>query len=179
MLRTDPGLELVTPAATRAEVAATPPVDVVLLVGRLDAPDLRTLLAGRPAHGPAWVMMVGPDEDPDALLGAGANGCLVSSSTPLQIVAALHAAAAGERVDPMTPVTGPLVQRVRREVSELTEREADVLRLVAAGLGNQEIAQRLYLSLSSVKSHLSHTYGRLGVNRRSAAAAEARRRGLI
>ena len=48
-----------------------------------------------------------------------------------------------------------------------------------AMLGNQEIAERLYLSLSSVKSHLSHTYGRLGVRRREAAAAEARRQGLI
>ena len=68
---------------------------------------------------------------------------------------------------------------IRREAPPLTEREVEVLRLVDRGLGNQEIAERLYLSLSTVKSHLSHTYGRLGVRRREAAAAEACRQGLL
>ena len=103
----------------------------------------------------------------------------MESSTPVQIAAAIRAAARGERAEIDQPTTGPLVQRVRREVPPLTEREVEVLRLVAQGLRNQEIAERLYLSTSSVKSHLSHTYGRLGVRGRDAAAAEARRQGLI
>nr|WP_281366088.1 LuxR C-terminal-related transcriptional regulator [Janibacter cremeus] len=61
----------------------------------------------------------------------------------------------------------------------MSEREVEVLRLVGAGLGNKHVAEQLYLSLSSVKSHLSHTYGRLGVSGRAAAVAEARRQGLI
>ena len=72
------------------------------------------------------------------------------------------------------------VQRERddaRRLAIIAERE--VARLVADGLGNQEIAARLYLSLSSVKSHLSHAFGRLGVRHRAAAVAEARRRGLL
>lgn len=179
VLRTEPGLELMPPAATCAEVSATPGVDVVLLVGCLDAPDVPSALSLCP-DGPARVALVAEDADTTDLLKAGAHGCLVVSSTPMQIVAALQAAAAGERADAWGgPVTGPLVQRVRHEVSELTDREVDVLRLVAAGLGNRQIAERLYLSRSSVKSHLAHTYGRLGVNHRGAAAAEARRRGLI
>ena len=179
VLGTEPGLELRPPAATCAEVSATPGVDVVLLVGCLDAADVPSALSLCP-DGAARVAMVAEDADTTDLLHAGAHGCLVVSSTPLQIVAALQAAAAGERADPWGgPVTGPLVQRVRNEVSELTDREVDVLRLVAAGLGNRQIAERLYLSRSSVKSHLAHTYGRLGVNHRGAAAAEARRRGLI
>ena len=60
-----------------------------------------------------------------------------------------------------------------------TKRELEILRLIAQGRSNREIAERLYLSLSTVKSHLSHTYGRLGVRRREAAAAEARRQGLL
>ena len=93
--------------------------------------------------------------------------------------AAIRAAARGDVAEIDQPTTGPLVQRVRREVPPLTVREVEVLRLVAAGLGNQEIAERLYLSLSSVKSHLSHAFGRLGVRHRAAAVAEARRRGLL
>lgn len=179
VLATESGLELAPPAATCAEVGATAGVDVVLLVGCLDAADVPDALSLCP-DGPARVVMVTGDADTTDLLKAGAHGCLAVSSTPLQIVAALQAAAAGERADPWNgSVTGPLVQRVRHEVSELTDREVDVLRLVAAGLGNRQIAERLYLSRSSVKSHLAHTYGRLGVNHRGAAAAEARRRGLI
>lgn len=179
VLHTEPDIELVSPAATRAEVDRTPGADVVLLVGALDAPDAAAVLAARRPDGPAWVALVADDADTDGLLATGAHGCLVESSSPLQIVAAIRAAARDEYADPSQPVTGPLVQRMRRTVSALTERELEVLRLVDAGLANQEIAERLYLSLSSVKSHLSHTYGRLGVNRRSAAAAEARRQGLI
>lgn len=179
VLRAEPDLELLSPAANRAEVDRTPGSDVVLLVGALDARDAATVLAARRPDGSAWVALVPHGVDTDAVLAAGAHGCLVESSSPVQIVAAIRAAARDEYADPSGPVTGPLVQRMRRTVAELTEREVEVLRLVDAGLANQEIAERLYLSLSSVKSHLSHTYGRLGVNRRSAAAAEARRQGLI
>lgn len=129
--------------------------------------------------GAAWVVLTEDRRRVDEILAAGAHGCLVVSSTPVQIGAAVRAAARGERADLDQPVTGPLVQRTPRTAPPLTDREVEILRLVGAGLGNQQIAERLYLSRSSVKSHLSHTYGRLGVTRRSAAVAEARRQGLI
>lgn len=162
-----------------------PEVDVVLLVGDLGTEKGEAwLVAHREQSDPPWVVLtrgggVVEDEVVDDVLRAGAHGCLVESSTPLQIGAALRAAARGDRSSPGSAVTGPLVQRVRREQAPLTERELVVLRLVASGLGNQAIADRLYLSVSSVKSHLSHTYGRLGVNHRTAAVAEARRQGLL
>lgn len=173
-------------AASLRELTS-PDVDVVLLVGDLGSGrgEASVVAATRDPDGPPWVVLTraeGPQTDGavDAVLAAGAHGCLVESSTPLQIVAAVRAAARGDAaLAEATTVTGPLVQRVRREQPPLTEREVAVLRLVQAGLGNQEIAERLYLSVSSVKSHLSHTYGRLGVSHRDAAVAEARRQGLL
>ena len=181
VLAAEPDLDLLTPAATVHEIASTPDVDVVVLLGDLGhAQGPVGLLHGvRAPEGPAWVVLTEETHLADDVITAGAHGCLAESSTPVQIGAALRAAARGDVAELDQPTTGPLVQRVRREVPPLTEREVEVLRLVDAGLGNQEIAERLYVSLSSVKSHLSHTYGRLGVRRREAAAAEARRQGLI
>ncbi|HIZ97488.1 MAG TPA: response regulator transcription factor [Candidatus Janibacter merdipullorum] len=183
MLDAEPDFELVTPAATLQEVMTTPGVDVVVLAGDLDdggGPTALLAAAGaQPGASPAWVVLVEDVTLTESVIAAGAHGCLAGSSTPLQIGAAIRAAARGDHADLDQPVTGPLVQRVHREAPPLTEREVEVLRLVGAGLGNQQIAEVLYLSLSSVKSHLSHTYGRLGVTRRDAAVAEARRQGLI
>lgn len=181
VLAAEPDLELVTPAATAREVLSTPAVDVVVLLGGLDVgPGATDVLPElRAPDGPAWVVLTEVVECTEAIIAAGAHGCLAESSTPVEIGAAIRAASRGDVAELDQPVTGPLVQRVRREAPPLTEREVEVLRLVADGLGNQEIAERLYLSPSSVKSHLSHTYGRLGVRRREAAAAEARRQGLI
>lgn len=179
-------LELLSPVPSPEGLAVgAPEADVVLVVGDLGlgCGEAGLVRQVRASTGPVpWVVLTrseagGPD-DVDAVLGAGAHGALVLASTPLQIVAAVRAAARGEQPHPDEPVTGPLVQR-RAQESALTEREVEVLRLVDQGLGNQSIADRLYLSVSSVKSHLSHTYGRLGVNHRDAAVAEARRRGLM
>lgn len=172
---------MVTPATTLTEVAATRHIDVIVLVGDLDRGrgPAELLAAARGRAKAAWVALVEDVSLVEDVIAAGAHGCLAISSTPLQIGAAIRAAARGDQADLEQPVTGPLVQRSRREAPPLTEREVEVLRLVGAGLGNQQIAERLYLSLSSVKSHLSHTYGRLGVARRDAAVAEARRQGLI
>lgn len=181
MLAADPGLEIAAPAATLSEVAGTPSIDVVLLVEDLDRGQgpAEAVASGRGQCAAAWVVITEDVSLTDEVIAAGAHGCLAASSTPLQIGAAIRAASRGDQPDLDQPVTGPLVQRVHRETSPLTEREIEVLRLVAAGLGNQQIAERLYLSPSSIKSHLSHTYGRLGVSRRDAAVAEARRQGLI
>lgn len=181
MLAAEPDLETVTPAATLKEVTATSHVDVTVLVGDLDRGQgpVEVLTSARGHDWSAWVVLTEDVSVTEDVIAAGAHGCLSVSSTPLQIGAAIRAAARGDHADLDQPVTGPLVQRTHRETPPLTEREVEVLRLVGAGLGNQQIADVLYLSTSSVKSHLSHTYGRLGVARRDAAVAEARRQGLI
>ena len=64
-------------------------------------------------------------------------------------------------------------------VTQLSEREVEVLRLVAAGEQNQQIADHLYLSLNTVKKHVTHIFEKLGVTNRTEAAAQARELGLI
>jgi LuxR family maltose regulon positive regulatory protein len=61
----------------------------------------------------------------------------------------------------------------------LSERELDILRLIAAGRSNQEIAEKLVIALSTVKSHINNLYGKLGTNRRTEAIAIAREMGLL
>ena len=69
--------------------------------------------------------------------------------------------------DPPVPATA------KELVEPLTPREVEVLRLIAAGLKNQEIADQLYISLSTVKRHIANTYGKLGVRQRAEAIARA------
>lgn len=61
----------------------------------------------------------------------------------------------------------------------LSERELDVLRLVAEGRGNKEIARALFVSEATVKTHLNHVFGKLEVTSRTAAVAAARRAGVL
>ncbi|UUZ45096.1 hypothetical protein LP422_01860 [Janibacter limosus] len=139
VLGAEPDLEVTTPAATLVEVASTPATDVVVLLGGLDVGrgPLDVLRHPRRRADVARIVLMHDVGAADELLGSGAHGCVADSSTPLQIGAAIRAAARGEVAETDQPVTGPLVQRVRREVPPLTDREVEVLRLVAAGLGNR------------------------------------------
>lgn len=78
---------------------------------------------------------------------------------------------------PASPTPKPV--RASELVEPLTNREQDVLRLMAAGLSNPEIGQELYLSLNTVKTHVRGIYGKLGVNNRTQAANRARELGLV
>lgn len=109
---------------------------------------------------------------------AGAAGYLLKDSDPAAIVAAIQTAARGGSV------LGPDLQqrvvdtmRVRR--AELSPRELEVLRQVALGRSNREIARELVVSEATVKTHLVHAFGKLGVDNRTAAVAAARRTGLL
>jgi LuxR family maltose regulon positive regulatory protein len=64
-------------------------------------------------------------------------------------------------------------------IEPLSDREMEILQLVAEGLSNREIAQRLVLSLSTVKWHTSNIYGKLGVKNRTQAVARSREMGLV
>ena len=81
-------------------------------------------------------------------------------------------AAFGEEAPSLSPAMNALVE-------PLTEREMDVLRLIVAGLSNAEIAEELFIAVSTVKSHVNHIYGKLGVENRIQAAAHARTMGLV
>ena len=66
-----------------------------------------------------------------------------------------------------------------RLVEPLSERELEVLALIAAGLSNRGVAERLFITVGTVKAHTSSIYGKLGVHRRTQAVARAREMGLI
>jgi DNA-binding NarL/FixJ family response regulator len=121
----------------------------------------------------------------DALL-AGACGYLLKDAEADQVVAAVQAAARGESV--ISPrVAAKVVDRLRREprlqrsdaTTELTEREIAVLRLMALGLGNHEIAVKLYISENTVKNHVSKILMKLDVDNRVQATVRAIAEGLI
>jgi DNA-binding NarL/FixJ family response regulator len=138
----------------------------------------------------AVVVMTVSATDTDVLdsLEAGAAGYLLKDSDPDEIVRGVRAAVDGNT--PLSPrVASLIVHRARavaggveaaaRTTAGLTEREREVLCLVAQGLDNSEIARELYLSPTTVKRHVSAILSKLGVTNRVQAAIWAVRAGLI
>ena len=80
---------------------------------------------------------------------------------------------------PSSSVASTLARRSSSLVEPLSERELEVLQLVAQGLANREIASRLFLSLNTVKAHTRNIYGKLGVRSRTQAVARARALGIL
>ena len=115
-------------------------------------------------------------------LETGAAGFVPKEARRDQIVDAVLACARGENVLPSDLAAG-LVSEIRlRAVDDapaLTERESQILRLIASGKSLPDIAGELFLGVTTVKTHVQHLYEKLGVSDRAAAVAEAMRRGLI
>jgi two-component system nitrate/nitrite response regulator NarL len=112
----------------------------------------------------------------------GAAGFLTKAATLDQICDTVAAVARGETVlspEIQAGLVTELRERDRPERSLLSEREAQVLRLIADGLSGPEIGARLHVSSSTVKTHVKSVLEKLGVSDRAAAVAEAMRRGLI
>ena len=111
-----------------------------------------------------------------ALLQAGAAGCLSRQATVADLAQAIIAAGRGEIVLPAEWATKALVALARGEVGRerpslytLTDREEDVLRLLARGKTNKDIAQTLFLSVRTIEAHLRNIYGKLAVASRTEA----------
>jgi DNA-binding NarL/FixJ family response regulator len=113
-------------------------------------------------------------------LDAGAVGYLLKDADPPELISGIRAAADGE--SPLHPKAASAVLRARAErrpAHELSEREREVLELVANGLSNQKIAARLGISEKTVKAHLTSVFRQLGVDDRTQAAVWARQNGLV
>ncbi|SEB05479.1 response regulator transcription factor [Leifsonia sp. 21MFCrub1.1] len=135
----------------------------------------------RSLDAPPYVLILtNYDSDSDILgaVEAGASGYLLKDAPPHELTAAVRAAAAGESA--LAPVIATrLLNRLRAPRVSLSSREIDVLQLVAAGRSNSEVAASLFISETTVKSHLAHIFTKLGVASRTAAVSAARERGIL
>ena len=121
------------------------------------------------------------DTESDVLpaIEAGAIGYLLKDTPRDELRSAVRAAAAGESVL-SPPVARQLLGQVRRPTRHtLSERELEILVIVAHGATNRQVASQLFISEATVKTHLLHIYEKLGVNDRAAAVAAGYERGLL
>jgi DNA-binding NarL/FixJ family response regulator len=172
-------------------VRADPRIDVALVDIRmpvLDGLAATRALAAIP-HAPVVIVVTTFDEDDYVLdaIAAGARGFVLKRCSGRELVDAVRRVAAGDSI--LSPeVTGAVLARVRSSGTSgtadltaysLTARETDVLALVGAGLNNTEIASRLHLSLSTVKTHVSNVLDKTGSRDRVGAALLAIRSGVV
>ncbi|WP_340681850.1 response regulator transcription factor [Amycolatopsis coloradensis] len=186
VLETEPGLVVSAEAATAEEAvsrAAEGDIDVVLMDLRfgsgMTGAEATAAITARP-DAPRVLIVTTYDTDADTLpaVEAGATGYLLKDAPPEDLAAAVRTAAAG-RTTLAPTVADRLMNRMRMPATALTLREIEVLVLVADGLSNRAIADRLHLTEGTVKSHLARSYTKLGVDSRTAAVATATDLGLI
>jgi DNA-binding NarL/FixJ family response regulator len=182
----DPDFQVVGEAANGAEAVARVErlgVDVVLMDLRM--PEMGGVEAirrlRRTAPGVRVLVLTTYDTDSDVLpaIEAGATGYLLKDAPREELIRAVRAAFAGEAV--LSPaVASRLMGQVRKPPPEaLSQRELEVLALIAHGATNRQAAAKLFVSEATVKTHLLHVYEKLGVRDRAAAVAEAYRRRLL
>jgi DNA-binding NarL/FixJ family response regulator len=177
------GLEAVAKAARFAPT-------VILMDIRM--PELDGLQATRrilEADATARILILttfGLDEYVYEALRAGASGFVLKDDPPEQLIAAVRIVAAGDAL--LSPaITKRVIKQFARvprptppkELDDLTAREHDILRLIAGGLSNQEIGKELYISETTVKTHVTHILQKLGLRDRVQAVVLAYQSGVI
>jgi len=186
LLRADPDLEVVGSAgdgAAAVALCAELQPDVVLMDLSMPGMDgveaTRHLIEQVPA---VQVVVLTSFLDRDRVvdaLAAGAIGYLLKDTEPAELRAAIRAAARGESpLDPRAARTMLTAQQASGPLESLTERERQVLALVAEGLPNKQIGRRLEISEKTVKAHLTSAFRTIGVDDRMQAGLWARRNGL-
>ena len=168
--------------------------DVLLMdirMPRLDGVTATRIVAAEPACAGVRVLVLTTfdvDETVFAALAAGASGFLLKDATPEEIVHGVRVVAAGESI--LAPsVTSMLVREFARRptpgrprgdlLATLTERETEVLHLVAEGRSNAEIAERLVISPATAKTHVSRVLAKLGARDRAQLVVLAYEAGLV
>ena len=140
---------------------------------------VRTVRGRRPETGLVVLTMHSGDEQIFAAMEAGASAFVGKDAPSGEVVRASRHAALFPRSFACAGLTDAMLRRRANETSRLTDRERDVLLLLADGLSAGEIGGRLHLSESTVKSHLAHIYQKLGAANRAQALVTAMRTGLL
>ncbi len=190
MLSDQPGVTVVGEAESGegvVDLVAMERPDVVLMDIRMPGLDgieaTRRIVRDRPETGVVVLTMFEDDDTVFAAMRAGARGYLLKEADGEEIVRAITAIAAGEAI------FGPSIARKvaaffsspsprSAAFPSLTERESEVLQLIAAGRGNAAIAQELVLTLKTVRNHVSNIFGKLQVADRAEAIVKAREAGF-
>lgn len=194
LLSNEPDLEVVGEVAHGAEVElaiARLAPDVLLLevnVPGLDAATVTRHLTGRYPELEVLIL-TGCDEERLILdlLRAGATGYALKEEAPENLLFAIRAAARGQtwlssrvaRILVRKAAVVPGSPAASRGLSGLTAREREVLALVGQGLSNKEIAEALFISSGTVRSHINHIYGKTGLRTRAQAVRYAMEQGLV
>ena len=189
LLDGEPDLDVIAEAGSGEEavrLAAQLTPDVALMDLRfagagsgIDGVEAVRRLAAR-APGVAVVMLTSYAGRADVVraLEAGARGYVLKAGAPEEFFQAVRTAAGGS-VGLASEVVGELVGQVVDPARELTQREVEVVRLMAEGRSNRAIAEALFLSEATIKTHLVRIYRKFKVDNRAAAVSEAVRRGLL
>ena len=195
VLSLEPDLEVVGEAATAREAIDKALVlrpDVVLMDVRLGGPEdvggieaCREIRSAMPEAGVLMFSSFGERETVLSAIVAGAAGYLTKNVARAQLVAGIRAVGQGQSLLD-SAVTGPILQRLvelsqasPRPDDVLSQREKEVLLLIAKGNTNREIAAALVISEHTARNHVTHILDKLGLSRRSEAAAFAARLGLL
>ena len=186
MLSGEPDFEVVGEAQNGKEAVAfvgERKPDVVLMDLRMPEMDGVTAIQHIKSNYPDVHILVLTTYESDAdilrAIETGATGYLLKDTPREELFGAIRTVAQGQ--SPLAPgVAARLMQRVRDPEEEgLSTREIEVLELVAHGTSNKEIAKQLWVSETTVKSHMLHIFDKLGVTDRTAAVTEALKRGII
>lgn len=193
LLDTDEQLTLIGDARTAADgirLAREERPDVILMDLRLPDVDgvqaTRTILAEQPGLAILVLTMLEDERSVGAAIRAGARGYLLKDSDDTEILEAIHTVHAGSAIfDPavapqLTRLVGPAshAAQQRRPFPQLTERECQILDLVACGLSNAEISAQLVLSSKTVRNYVSTILTKIDATTRAQAIVLARQAGL-
>ncbi|HEY1729301.1 MAG TPA: response regulator transcription factor [Candidatus Baltobacteraceae bacterium] len=184
----DPGLEVIGDAQTIKDIPTdghAPDIIVIDLDGHpMDFSD--TMRYCRQTVPNARVVVLSLNGHAELLqrcLSAGAEAYVLKDITPGELVRAVKAVAGGSTyVDPR--IAGNVLRRqtlmpTRSALSDLSERETEIIRLIARGLSNKEIASQLSVSEKTIKNHISRIFAKLGITARTQAAIHAMKAGLV
>jgi DNA-binding NarL/FixJ family response regulator len=186
VLGSQPGFEVVGEAGNGTEAVALASrlrPDVVVMDLRMPEMDgVQATARIKAQHPEIHVLVVTAyDSDADILpaIETGATGYLLKDTPCKELFQAIRDVAQGKPVL-TSSVAVRLMERMRDPAEEaLSSREIEVLRLVAKGASNREIADQLYVTEATVKTHLIHIFGKLGVSDRTAAVTKALDQGIL